>query len=143
MHELLREIERAVRSRGWSARQASIEAVGSPDLITNMRRGRVPSVDRVQALCEVLGLEFYVGPSRDEVPVDEERLALALTTAERGLESAGQGLEPAAKARLVIAVYALVGRGGATNAERVRALIRAARGDAEPEGSSVRPSDEQ
>lgn len=30
-----------------------------------MRRGHVPSVDRVHALARALGLEFYVGPPRD------------------------------------------------------------------------------
>ena len=62
MRELLSQFERAVRARGWSTRQASMEAVGSPDMIADMRRGRVPSVERVQAMCETLGLEFYVGP---------------------------------------------------------------------------------
>lgn len=134
MRELLAEIERAVRARGWSARQASIEAVGTPDLISNMRRGKVPAVDRVQALCRALDLEFYVGRRREEVPVDEERLAVALETAERGLPSGGGGLDPVARARLVIAVYALVGRGGrVTSAERVRELIRAARAGDEGE----------
>ena len=32
-----------------------------------MRRGHVPSVEKVQALCNALGLEFYVGPPRDGV----------------------------------------------------------------------------
>ena len=62
MDDLLREIERAARARGWSARRASMEAVGTPELIRDMRRGRVPSVERIRALCEVLNLEFYVGP---------------------------------------------------------------------------------
>ena len=29
-----------------------------------MRRGHIPSVKRLRSLCEVLGLEFYVGPPR-------------------------------------------------------------------------------
>ena len=33
-----------------------------------IKRGRVPSVERVRLLCQTLGLEFYVGPPRD-VPV--------------------------------------------------------------------------
>ena len=52
MDEPLRETERAVRAGGWSARQASMEAVGTPDLIRDMRRGRVPPVERVRALCQ-------------------------------------------------------------------------------------------
>ena len=46
MRDLLCEIERAVKARGWSARQASMHAAGqnTPELIHDMRRGRVPSV---------------------------------------------------------------------------------------------------
>lgn len=124
MRELLTEIERAVRARGWSARQASMEAVGTPDLITNMRRGRAPSVERIRALCEVLGLEFYIGPPRQAAALDEERLALAAEIAERGLDESGEALTYADKARFLIAVYQLIGQTQApANAARVRQLI--------------------
>ena len=59
MRELLMEFERALRARNLSASQASMQAVGSKELIREMRRGRVPSVERVRALCEVLDLEFH------------------------------------------------------------------------------------
>ena len=109
-----------------------MRAVGSPELIRDMRRGYVTSVEKFRALCEVLDLEFYVGQRREEVPVDEDRLAVALETAHEGLEDGGGALDAAGQARLVIAVYALVGRGGRVpNAERVRELIRAARGGGE------------
>ena len=78
MEELLREIERAIRTRGWSARQVSMKAGGSPDLIRGMRRGRVPSVERVEALCQALDLEFYVGAPGAERPVATERLGRGL-----------------------------------------------------------------
>ena len=38
MHDLPTEIERAIKAGGWSARQASIEAVGNPDMARGMRR---------------------------------------------------------------------------------------------------------
>ena len=124
MRELLRTIERAVRARGWSARQASLEAVGSPHLITGMRRGRVPSVERVQALCEVLDLEFYIGPHREALEVEEQRLALALEATERGLSMGARRLAVAEKAQLVAAVYQLIGKErGPADAARVRRLI--------------------
>ena len=125
MRELLRTIEQAVRARGWSARQASVRAVGTPGLITNMRRGRVPSVERLRALCEVLDLEFYVGPYRgEELEVDEHRLSLALEATERGLSASGRRMEFADKAHLVAAVYQLIGKErGAADAERLRSLI--------------------
>ena len=125
MRELLTTIEQAVRERGWSARQASMEAVGSPELISNMRRGRVPSVDRFRALCRVLGLEFYVGRPREAVEVDEQRLELALEAAERGLSmSSGREMDFPDKARLIAAVYQLIGKErGPADAARVRRVI--------------------
>ena len=62
--DLLEIINRALDAQGLSARRASILATGTPELIRNMRRGRIPSVERFRALCDVLNLEFYVGPIR-------------------------------------------------------------------------------
>ena len=126
MESLLREIERAVKARGWSARQASLRAVGTPELIREMRRGRVPSVERIRSLCEVLDLEFYVGPPRAERPVDAERLERALETIERALVATGRTMSFGDKARAVAAVYDLIGEGrGRANSERVARLIEA------------------
>lgn len=126
MDELLREIERAVRARGWSARQASMEAVGTPELIRDMRRGRVPSVERFKALCEVLDLEFYVGPRRVKDSVDILRLEQALETADQVLAETGRELGRADRARAVSAVYDLIGEGrGRVGTARVVNLIEA------------------
>ena len=110
MTDLLSEIDRALKARGFSARQASIQAVGHGELIRDMRRGRVPSWDRIRALCEMLGLEFYIGPAREPASVDERRLELALETAERGLKTSGQTLSNTDKARFVASIYDLIGR---------------------------------
>ena len=64
--DLLKIINKALDKQGISARQASILATGMPDLVRNLRRGRVPSVERFRALCDVLNLEFYVGPMRSQ-----------------------------------------------------------------------------
>ena len=93
------QINRALRERGWSARQASLEAVGAPELIRNIRRGHLPSMERMQALCEVLGLEFYIGPRRESGTVDELRLEDAVDSTERTLQAAGIELDPPTKAR--------------------------------------------
>ncbi len=61
---LLKIIDQALNKQGMSARQASILATGGPELIRGIRRGSIPSVERIRALCEVLKLEFYIGPSR-------------------------------------------------------------------------------
>lgn len=126
MQDLLHEIERAVKARGWSARQASIEAVGAPELIRDMRRGRVPSVERFRALCNALDLEFYVGPPRDRNPVDSQRLERAVETAENVLHAAGRKLTHSEKARVVSMVYDLIGdEAGYANARRVSQLVSA------------------
>ena len=67
-----------------------MEAVGSPELIRDMRSGWVPSVERFKALCEVLDLEFYVGPRRVKDSVDVPRLEQALETADQVLAETGR-----------------------------------------------------
>ena len=129
MRKLLTEIERALRVRGWSARQASMEAVGTPELIRDMRRGRVPSVERFRALCEALNLEFYVGPRRQTDSVEARRLERALEIAEQGLESIGRTMNRTDRARFVSAVYDLIGTDAeSANAARVLDLIEAISG---------------
>ena len=126
MRELLSEIERARRARGWTARQASLKAVGTPELIRDMRRGRVPSVERFRALCEVLGLEFYVGAQRPAGAVDPGRLERALETADRGLATSGREMDHADRARVVAAIYDLIGdKHEPASAQRVIDLIEA------------------
>ena len=110
MTDLLSEIERALKARGVSARQASIQAVGHGELVRDIRRGRTPSWDRIRALCDVLGMEFYIGPVREPASVDDRRLELALETAERGLKTSGQTLSATDKARFVASIYDLIGK---------------------------------
>ena len=131
MERVLQEIERALRARHMSARQASIEAVGNAELVKRLRRGEVPTVERLAALCEVLELELYVGPPRDRAPVDEDRLGLAVETAVLALRERAEALRPGDLARLVVAAYALIGAEGSANAERVHDLIRIAAGNRE------------
>jgi len=76
--EILSLIERRLTECGISAAAASRAAVGNHYLIRNLQTGRVrwPSVEHLDALCEVLGLEFHVGlprgESRSEQPRQEE-----------------------------------------------------------------------
>lgn len=63
--QLLRLIQTRLDELGISASQASTRAVGNHYLIRNMdRRKGWPSVENLQALCRVLGWEFYIGPPR-------------------------------------------------------------------------------
>ena len=127
MREILNEIEHALRASGLTASQVSLRAVGSKELIHEMRRGRVPSVERCKALCEVLDLEFYVGPRRHAPPVDAVRLERALEAADHGLGLAARSLDSASKARFVATIYDLIGEDAAAarNAERILHLIEA------------------
>ena len=126
MDGLMATINRALRARGWSARQASLEAVGSHELIRDMRRGRLPSIERMEALCEVLDLEFYIGRRREAGAVDEQRLKDAVESTERTLEASGVTLEAGVKADAIVAVYELLDREAApATAARVQRLIDA------------------
>ena len=89
-----------------------------------MRGGEVPTVRSLAALCEILDLEFYVGSRRDPAPVDEERLRLAVQTALRAMESSGSSLGHPEAARLLVAVYQLIGSEGEMNAARVHELVQ-------------------
>ena len=130
MEDLTTTINRALRARGCSARQASLEA-GSPELIRNIRRGRMPSVERLQALCEVLELDFYIGPRRAAGTIDERRLREAVASTERTLDTHGIALAPEAKADAIAAIYDLLDRERApATAARVKQLIKALSGDA-------------
>ena len=126
-------INRALREGRYSAHQASL-AAGSPDLVRNIRRGRMPSVEKLRALCEVLDLDFYVGPRRPAGAVDEARLREAIASTERTLGAHGIALDLEARATAVAAVYDLLDRERAPAvAERVKRLIEALGGGAPPE----------
>ena len=64
----LSTILEAARASGRSEREISRTATGQPAALSLIKTGRVPSVERVRQLCEALGLEFYVGPRREQNP---------------------------------------------------------------------------
>ena len=124
-NELMATLNRALRDRRYSASRASTEA-GSPDLIRNIRRGRMPSMERLKALCEVLDLDFYVGPRRQAGAIDVRRLREAIASTERTLGVHGIALQLEARADAIAAVYDLLDRDRApATAERVKELIEA------------------
>jgi phage repressor protein C with HTH and peptisase S24 domain len=55
-------------------REASIDATGKPDMIRDMRRGRMPSSDRLQALADTLSttVDFLLGKSPSSVRPGED-----------------------------------------------------------------------
>ena len=104
LHRVVAEINRALRARGWSAQQASVQSGGGPELIRNLRRGREPRLESLEALCDVLGLEFYVGPRRE---VDEARLDAALEAVDRALGERTHETGARERARAAVALYGL------------------------------------
>lgn len=58
------DVEGALRRLNLSARRASLDVVGNDGLVRDIRAGRLPGIDRLEALYEYLGLEFRFGPSR-------------------------------------------------------------------------------
>ena len=130
MRDLVELIDQVLAERRWSARQVSIEACGNPHQIARMRAGQVPSAERLSALCDVLGLEFYVGRRR-QLPaesLDVSRLGLALEALDASFPGWDRDLAVSDRAQLIVAVHRLIDdRAPASSAEDVRALIAIAR----------------
>ena len=125
MDDLVSIINAGLRARGWSAQHASLVAVGSPDYVRDVRRGRLRQVEKFRSLCEALGLEFYVGPPREFNSLDERRLEVAVDTTVRAVREANVELEPSELAHAIAAIYELVGEDEApAHAHRLRRLIR-------------------
>ena len=65
--ELVQLIEQRCRELNIPESRLSRAVAGHSSLVSDMRRGRSPSTDRLEQVCQELGLEFYVGPSRGEL----------------------------------------------------------------------------
>lgn len=74
MDPILDEIDKALVRRGMTAAAASKLAAGHFSLIKNMKAskaaGKRYSVESLEKLADVLGLEFYFGPPRDAGPIE-------------------------------------------------------------------------
>ncbi len=131
--EFLALVEQRLDETGMKAATASRLAVGNPYLIRNMQKTladpeiaapRMPSFEHLQALCKVLGIEFYIGPPRQHEPsavlheiqdamaqlaaaspLSIDRLVRVLELAEAGLAEGRRIMPPDKKAQLVAAVY--------------------------------------
>lgn len=66
--DLVKIIREALEKKGFSAKEASQMAVGNDSLIANIGRSRygAPRFDTLEALADVLDLELYFGPVRDD-----------------------------------------------------------------------------
>lgn len=67
--ETIEKIKSLVNTRltetGMNLSEASIAAVGNKEALYAIMRGRVPSVDRWQRICNALGIDFYYGLPQD------------------------------------------------------------------------------
>ncbi|MDO5622567.1 MAG: S24 family peptidase [Paracoccus sp. (in: a-proteobacteria)] len=70
LETLLAQVEARRTDLGLTQAQLGERAFGRPDtsIIQNMRRGSEPTYSKLLALCDALGLEFYIGPPRDLAP---------------------------------------------------------------------------
>lgn len=60
-------VEGALKEKGISARKASIDVVGHDGLVRDIRAGRIPAADRLDALFEYLGLpSILASPGKAE-----------------------------------------------------------------------------
>ena len=64
IEQLLATIEDRCRELGLSESEFSQAVAGHRTVLTDIRRGRSPSAERLRKISEVLGLEFYIGPPR-------------------------------------------------------------------------------
>ena len=58
-------IRRRLAERGQSKYRAAINSGLPQDSIRSVLKGHVPRLNRVEQICRALGLELYIGPSRD------------------------------------------------------------------------------
>lgn len=129
-------IENALAQKGVSARQASMDIVGHDGLIRDIRAGRLPSIDKLQALSDYFGLELYIGPPispelreaakrQENMVTDTERLLMAITAVETGLAQAKRKMKPAKKAEVILAAYDLLGEATEGADEKIIKFIKA------------------
>ena len=96
-HRIKSLVEDRLAEMGLSARQVSLAVVGHDGLIRDIRSGRLPSPDRLEALFQYLGLEFYLGPPRDppgdppEAPIEPDGSAFSALPLHDAEVSAGPG----------------------------------------------------
>ncbi|MCY3820473.1 MAG: S24 family peptidase [Gammaproteobacteria bacterium] len=71
IEDIQQVIERGLKEAGISARKASLLACEREDLIRDIRRGRMPSYDRVAKVLEVLGMSIEIaGHHIDDIHPD-------------------------------------------------------------------------
>ena len=80
--EIAAAIKQELSRRGTTAYRASLDAGMPGNAIRYVLEERATKSDRLAEICDALGLEFYIGPPRDEAPQgtgDAPAVPLAIT----------------------------------------------------------------
>ena len=111
----------AVAKSGRSNRDVSLQAVGHESAIHSLKRGLDARASTLEALCDALDLEFYIGPPRGTAPAESP----ALSTAVPGAITDMLGLPEGAEADVVVAAIRekLAARGTAAAAASPAAAL--------------------
>ena len=91
-------LEAGLRTSGLTAAEASRRAVGNAYFLYGiLRKGHIPSVEKFESLCDVLGIEFSVGLTRsgNDPPVDRPSDATPGTTTNAPASPSEAALDPA------------------------------------------------
>ena len=91
-------LEAGLRTSGLTAAEASRRAVGNTYFLYGiLKKGHIPSVEKFESLCDVLGIKFSVGPPREEdaEPTDQSPETVPAETADAGVPVAEAALDPA------------------------------------------------
>ena len=92
--QLVALIKDRCRRRNLTEAEFSQAVAGHGTVIADIRRGRTPSAKRLEKICEVLGLDFYVGPPREAESIPPKIAeALGLSTDAATVEEALKAIE--------------------------------------------------
>lgn len=96
-------VEAGLKRKGMSGRKASMQIVGHDGLIRDIRAGRLPSIDKLEILFDLLDLELYFGPPRDTGAVPQivlDGTEFAQVPVHGAALAAGNGIENASEERI-------------------------------------------
>ena len=91
--QLVALIKDRCRRRNLTEAEFSQAVAGHGTVIADIRRGRTPSAKRLEKICEVLGLDFYVGPPREAESIPPKIAEVLELSADATVEEAIKAIE--------------------------------------------------
>ena len=109
--EFAKQVRQILDESHLSVRAAALKASVPVRSFQSILEGKQPSIGRAAEICRALGLEFYIGPPRDQTPAESPELSTAVPGAITDM----LGLPEGAEADVVAAAIRekLAGRGTA------------------------------